>query len=43
MMTEDKIKQYTNEWLRLLFYLEVQPKDAPITIYEFIKLREGNY
>lgn len=42
-MNEDMIKKYTNEWLRLLFYLKVQPNEAPITLYEFIKLREGNY
>lgn len=42
-MTEDMIKQKTNEWLRLLFYLKVQPNEAPITLYEFIKLREGNH
>lgn len=42
MMTEDKIKQYTGEWIRLLTKLDVSLNEAPITLYEFIKLREGN-
>lgn len=41
-MDEDKIEQYTREWIRLLIKLDVSLKEAPITLYEFIKLREGN-
>lgn len=48
-MTEDKIKQYnkikqyTGEWIRLPTKLDASLNDAPITLYEFIKLREENY
>lgn len=42
MMTEDKIKQYTGEWIRLLTKLGVSLNESPITLFEFIKLREGN-
>lgn len=41
-MTEDKIKQYTGEWIKLLTKMDVNILDAPISLYEYIKLREGN-
>ena len=41
-MTEDKIRNYTAEWFRLLTKMDVNMKDAPISLYEYIKLREGN-
>lgn len=42
-MTEDKIKQYIVEWVKLMTKLNVDIRDAPITLYEYIKLREGNH
>lgn len=41
-MTEDKIRNYAAEWIRLLTKMDVSILDAPITLYEYIKLREGN-
>lgn len=34
-MTEDKIKQYASEYIRLKLY------DLNLTLYEYILLREG--
>lgn len=41
MMTEDKIRNYAAEWIRLLTNMGVSKPNAPITLYEYIKLREG--
>lgn len=35
MRTQEEIKRYYNEWLNLKL-------DKVITLYEYIKLREGN-
>lgn len=40
-MTEDKIRQYIREWFSLLTKMDVQMNESPITLYEYIKLREG--
>lgn len=40
-MTEDKIRIYAAEWIKLIIKMDVNILDAPISLYEYIKLREG--
>lgn len=37
----DRFKDYAKEWFAFIQVLEMQPKDSPITLYEYIKLRAG--
>lgn len=37
----DKFKDYAKEWFQFITALEMQPKDSPISLYEYIKLRAG--
>lgn len=42
MMTEDKIKAYLHEWIRVLSCTAGGLSHPAITLYEYIKLREGD-
>ncbi len=40
-ISHDRFKDYTKEWFAFIQALEMHPKDSPITLYEYIKLRAG--
>lgn len=40
-VTHDRFKDYAKEWFEFITAIDVQFKDSPITLYEYIKLRAG--
>lgn len=40
-ISQDRVKDYAKEWFEFITAIDVQFKDSPITLYEYIKLRAG--
>lgn len=41
MITQDEFKRYLKEWIKLCVELDVQFKDAPISLIDYIRVRYG--
>lgn len=42
-ITREEFKRLAGQWIEFLVTLDVQPKDAPISLFDYIRVRYGKF